>query len=57
MPFTMNVNGKAYASSLRLPASGNTISRRDSLKLAAAGPTAPLLPTFSFANTSKESSP
>src|SRR5271166_2796529 len=55
MSFTTDVNGTT--SSLRLPASGNSISRRDSLKLAAAGLTAPLLPTFSFANTSKESSP
>ena len=36
--------------------SGNSISRRDSLALAAAGLTAPLLPTFSFAETKKESS-
>jgi non-heme chloroperoxidase len=55
MSFTIDVNGTT--SSLRLPASGSSISRRDSLKLAAAGLTAPLLPTFSFANTSKESSP
>src|SRR6202521_2966093 len=41
--------------SLRLPASGNSISRRD--KLAPAGLTAPLLSTFSFAKTRKESSP
>jgi non-heme chloroperoxidase len=40
----------------RALASGNSISRRDSLALAAAGLTAPLLPTFSFAETRKESS-
>jgi pimeloyl-ACP methyl ester carboxylesterase len=39
------------------PASKNSISRRDSLALAAAGLTAPLLPTFSLAQTRKESSP
>ena len=55
MSFTIDVNGTT--SSLRLPASGSRISRRDSLKLVAAGLTAPLLPTLSFANTSKESSP
>jgi non-heme chloroperoxidase len=38
-------------------ASGNSISRRDSLALAAAGLTAPLLPTFSLAQTRKESTP
>jgi non-heme chloroperoxidase len=38
-------------------ASGNSISRRDSLALAAAGLTAPLLPTFSLAQTRKESNP
>jgi non-heme chloroperoxidase len=36
--------------------SGSSITRRDGLTLAAAGVTAPLLPTFSFAATSKESS-
>jgi non-heme chloroperoxidase len=36
--------------------SGNSISRRDSLALATARLTAPLLPTFSFAETRKESS-
>jgi pimeloyl-ACP methyl ester carboxylesterase len=36
---------------------GNSISRRDALALAAAGLTAPLLPTSSFAETRKESSP
>jgi non-heme chloroperoxidase len=55
MSFTIDVNGTT--SSLLLPASGSRISRRDSLKLVAAGLTAPLLPTLSFANTSKESSP
>ena len=40
----------------RSSVSGNSISRRDSLALAAAGLTAPLLPTFSFAETKKESS-
>ena len=44
------------ADSGRSSASGNSISRRDSLALAAAGLTAPLLPTFSFAETRKESS-
>src|ERR1700732_5364476 len=41
----------------RSSASGNSISRRDSLALAAAGLTTPLLPTFSLAQTRKESSP
>src|SRR6202163_3921706 len=45
------------ADSGRSSASGNSISRRDSLALAAAGLTAPLLPTFSLAQTRKESSP
>src|SRR3984893_7613189 len=45
------------ARSVRSSASGNSISRRDSLALAAAGLTAPLLPTFSSAQTRKESSP
>src|ERR1700676_2432825 len=45
------------ADSGRSSASGNNISRRDSLALAAAGLTAPLLPTFSLAQTRKESSP
>src|SRR5438132_14109895 len=45
------------ADSGRSSASGNGISRRDSLALAAAGLTAPLLPTFSLAQTRKESSP
>ena len=53
----MNLDLIVASQSLRLPASGNSISRRDSLKLAAAGLTAPLLPTFSLAQTSKESSP
>ena len=53
----MSVTGKTYASSLRLSASGNSISRRDSLTLAAAGLAAPLLPTFSFAETRKETNP
>ena len=39
------------ADSGRSSASGNSISRRDSLALAAAGLTAPLLPTFSLAQT------
>jgi non-heme chloroperoxidase len=41
----------------RSSASRNSISRRDSLALAAAGLTAPLLPTFSMAQTRKETSP
>jgi non-heme chloroperoxidase len=45
------------ADSGRSLASGNSISRRNSLALAAAGLTAPLLPTFSLAQTRKESSP
>jgi pimeloyl-ACP methyl ester carboxylesterase len=36
---------------------GSSISRRDAVALAAAGLTAPLLPTSSFAETRKESSP
>src|ERR1700681_3783009 len=45
------------ADSGRSSASENSISRRDSLALAAAGLTAPLLPTFALAQTRKESSP
>src|SRR6202790_5343707 len=45
------------ADSGRSSASGNSISRRASLALAAAGLTAPLLPTFALAQTRKESSP
>jgi len=40
----------------RSSASGNSISRRDTLGLAVAGLVAPLLPTVSFAETKKESS-
>src|ERR1700730_19280064 len=56
---TMNRNQTASgaADAGRSLASGNSISRRDSLALAAAGLTAPLLPTFSLAQTRKESSP
>src|SRR5580700_650619 len=57
MPFIMNVNGETYASSLRLSASGNGISRRDALTFAAAGLAAPLLPAVSFAETRKETNP
>jgi non-heme chloroperoxidase len=57
MPFTVNVNGKTYASFLRLSASGNSISRRDALTFAAAGLAAPLLPAVSFADTRKETNP
>jgi non-heme chloroperoxidase len=45
------------ADSGRPSASGNSISRRDSLALAAAGLTVALLPTFSFAETRKETNP
>src|SRR5882724_1423426 len=45
------------ADSGRSHASENGISRRDVLTLAAAGLTAPLLPTISFAETRKETSP
>ena len=45
------------ADSARSTESGNGISRRDSLTLAAAGLTASLLPAISFAETKKESSP
>src|SRR6202021_1763763 len=45
------------ADSGRSSASGNGISRRHSLALAAAGLTAPLLPAFSSAQTRKESNP
>jgi non-heme chloroperoxidase len=45
------------ADSARSSASGNSISRRESLALATAGLTAPLLPTFSLAQTRKVSSP
>jgi len=41
----------------RSSASGHSVSRRDSLVLAAAGLTAPLLPTLSLAQTRKETSP
>src|ERR1700719_3496666 len=56
---TMNRNQTAFgaADSGRSSASGINISRRDSLALAAAGLTAPLLPTFALAQTRKESSP
>src|ERR1700676_2662842 len=56
---TMNRDQAASgaADSGRSSASGNSISRRDSLALAAAGLTVPLLPTFSSAQTRKESSP
>jgi non-heme chloroperoxidase len=57
MPFAMNVAGKTNASSLRLPASGNGLSRRDALTFAAAGLAAPLLPAASFAETRKETNP
>jgi non-heme chloroperoxidase len=45
------------ADSGRSSASENSISRRDGLALAAAGLAAPLLPTFSLAQTSKERNP
>src|SRR5262245_2081169 len=45
------------AASGQSSASGNGISRRDTLTLAAAGLTAPLLPTITFAETRKERSP
>src|ERR1700692_3494682 len=56
---TMNRDQAASgaADSGRSSASGNSISRRNSLALAAAGLTAPLLPTFSLAQSRKESSP
>src|ERR1700692_4395181 len=56
---TMNRDQTASgaADSGRSSASGNSISRRDSLALAAAGLTAPLLPAFALAQTRKESSP
>src|SRR6202171_4845842 len=56
---TMNRDQTASgaADSERSSGSANSISRRDSLALAAAGLTAPLLPTFSLAQTRKESSP
>jgi non-heme chloroperoxidase len=50
----MSVHRKRYASSFRRSVSGNSISRPDSLKLAAAGLAAPLLPAISFAETKKE---
>jgi len=52
MPFTMNPDGET--SSLRAPALGSGVSRRDALALAAAGLAAPLLPAISFAETKKE---
>jgi non-heme chloroperoxidase len=56
---TMNLDRTApeTTDSDRSSAPGNSISRRDSLALAAAGLTATLLPTFSFAETSKQRSP
>src|SRR6476619_2143014 len=57
MPFTTNVTGKTHASSLRLPASRNSISRRNALTLAATGLAAPLLPAVSFAETRREANP
>src|SRR5258708_36225289 len=56
---TMNRDQAApgAADSDRSSGSGNSIPRRDSLALAAAGLTAPLLPTFSLAQTRKESIP
>jgi non-heme chloroperoxidase len=57
MPFTMKVTGKTYASSLRLSASRNRISRRNALALAAAGLAAPLLPAVSFAETRRKTNP
>jgi non-heme chloroperoxidase len=53
---TLDQTASGAVASGRSSASGNSISRRDSLALAAAGLTAPLLPTFSFAETRKESS-
>jgi non-heme chloroperoxidase len=55
----MNVDQtpSATADTARSSESGNGIGRRDSLTLAAAGLTASLLPTISFAETRKESSP
>src|SRR5712671_2590332 len=45
------------ADSSRSQASENGVSRRDTRMLTAAGLSAPLLPTMSFAETSKETSP
>ena len=45
------------ADSDRSRAPENGVSRRDTLMFAAVGLTAPLLPTFSFAETRKETSP
>jgi pimeloyl-ACP methyl ester carboxylesterase len=53
----MNIDRSASGDSVRSSASGSSISRRDSLALAAAGLAAPLLPTFSFAETRREGSP
>ena len=57
MSFTKNVTGKTYASSLRLPATRNSISRRSALTLAGTGLAAPLLSPISFAETRKEANP
>src|SRR5260221_10724743 len=54
---TREKTASGAAASGRPSASGNSTPRRDSLALAAAGLTAPLLPTFSLAQTRKESSP
>jgi pimeloyl-ACP methyl ester carboxylesterase len=54
---TLDRTASGAAHSGRSSASGRNVSRRDSLALAAAGLTAPLLPTFSFAQTRKKVSP
>jgi pimeloyl-ACP methyl ester carboxylesterase len=54
---TLDRTASEAADSGRSSGLGNSISRRDALALAAAGLTAPLLPTSSFAETRKESSP
>src|ERR1700688_3516790 len=56
---TMNLDRTARADtdSVGSQASENSISRRDTLTLAAAGLAAPLLPTNSFAQTRKEAGP
>src|SRR5207244_2889692 len=57
LAMNLDRTGPKAAVSGRSQASDNGISRRDTLTLAAAGLTAPLLPTISFAETRKETSP
>src|SRR5882724_5690746 len=57
LTMTLDRSASEAADSDRSSGLGNSISRRDALALAAAGLTAPLVTTSSFAETRKESSP